>query len=254
MTKVYVCQDNITSLLSAIYDAWKERRETGDAEIAFRGSIETKFFSEYVDVEACEEKAAAVQRLIEKYLGKEAYKMLYFASLSSDPEKGNAIWGAMIAARSMEDSTKIMQHLTEPSVRKAFELYRKVSNEAHFFKEILRFRELRSGILFAKIEPKSQVLTTLAPHFTNRLPLENFMIYDDTHQMFVVHEAKKNWVLVSGASVDFEGLNSYSEAELEIERLWKGFFQSISIKERESHERQRQHFPIWYRKNAVEFT
>lgn len=253
MTKVYVCQDNITDLFSAIYDAWKECRETGDAEIGFRGNVETKFFCEYVEVEGSEEKAAAVQRLIENNLGAEVYKMLYFAALSSDMEKGNAIWGTMVAARKTENCTKIMQHLTEPSVRKAFELYRNVANEAHFFKEILRFRELKSGILFAKIEPKSQVLTILAPHFTNRLPLENFMIYDETHQMFVVHEAKKNWVLVSGVGVDFEGLDSYSEAELEIERLWRGFFQSIAIKERENYKGQRQHFPIWYRKNAVEF-
>lgn len=253
MKRVYVCQDNITSLLSALYYAWKERRESGDAQIAFRGKVETEFFCEYVETTASEEKALAVQKLIEKHLGMEAYKMLYFAALSDDAEKGNAIWGTMVAARNIEDSTKIMQHLTEPSVRKAFELYRKVSNESHFFKEILRFRELKNGILFAKIEPKSQVLTTLAPHFANRLPLENFMIYDETHQMFVIHEEKKNWVLVSGAGVDFEGLDSYSEAELEIERLWKGFFHSIAIKERESHERQRQHFPIWYRKNAVEF-
>lgn len=254
MKRVYVCQGDITSLWSGIYDAWKECRETGEAEIAFRGLVETKFFCEYVEVVSSEEKAMAVQRMIEKHMGKEAYKMLYFASLSNDDERGNAIWGTMLAARKMEDRMKVMQHLTDSSVRKVFELYRKVSNEAHFFKEILRFRELKIGILFAKIEPKSQILTTLAPHFSNRLPLENFMIYDATHQMFVVHEAKKNWVLVSGIGIDFEGLDSYSEAEMEIEKLWKGFFQSIAIKERESYERQRLHFPIWYRKNAVEFS
>lgn len=253
MKRVYVCQDNVTSLFSALYDAWKEKRQSGDAEIAFRGNVETKFFCEYTEVTSSEEKAAAVQKMISRHLGEEAYRMLYYAALSADLEKGNAIWGSMIAARNIKDSTKIMQHLTEPNVRKAFELYRNVSNEAHFFKEILRFRELKSGILFAKIEPKSQILTAIASHFSDRLPLENFMIYDETHQMAVIHESKKNWVVVSGVSIDFEGLDSYSESEQEIEKLWKTFFQSIAIKERESYERQRAHFPIWYRKNAVEF-
>ena len=253
MVRVYICRDNVTGLFSAVYDAWMECRTTGNAEIVFRGSIEQKLFCEYVESEESEEKAAAVQRLIQKYLGETAYKMLYFAALSNDKEKGNAIWGTMLAAREMKDSKKVMENLTNPSVEKAFSLYRQVGNESHFFKEILRFRELESGILFARIAPKSQVLTTLAPHFDNRLPLENWMIYDETHQSFIIHEAKKHWVYVMGTTVDFGKLERLSEDELEIERLWKGFFESISIKERENSQLQKSHFPIWYRKHVVEF-
>lgn len=253
MKRVYVCHDNITGLLSALYDAWKERREDGEAEITFRGNIASKLFCEYVEVGSSEDKALAVQKMIQKNLGMQAYKMIYFAALSNDTEKGNAIWGTLQAARRMKDSKKVMDHLTEPSVEKTFELYRKVSNESHFFKEILRFKELESGILFAKIEPKSQVLTTIAPHFADRLPLENFMIYDEAHDEFIVHEAKKDWVLVSGVNVDFSKFERLSQEEMEIEKLWKVFFNTISIKERESRERQRQHLPIWYRKNIVEF-
>lgn len=36
-------------------------------------------------------------------------------------------------------------------------------------------------------------------------------------------------------------------------KLWKGFFDSIAIKERESYERQRQHLPLHYRKYVTEF-
>lgn len=253
MKKVYICRDSVTGLYSAIYDAWKERRDSGMAGIAVKDRIVPELFCEYVETEETEKKALAVEKLIREHLGEYAYSRLYYAALSHEPDKGDAIFGTMRAARKLADSTRIMDHLTEPSARRTFELSRNVGNEAHYFKEFLRFRELRNGVLFAKIEPKNQVLTCIAPHFADRLPLENWMIYDKTHGMFVVHEARKRWVLVSDACADESRFDEYSEAEEEIQELWKGFFNTISIEERESYARQRQHLPIWYRKNMVEF-
>lgn len=253
MKRVYICQDSITGLYSAIYDAWKERRGDGSAGIALKKQIVPELFCEYVEVQESKEKALAVERLIRKHLGEYAYGRLYYAALSYEPDKGDAIFGTMRTARHLADSTKIMDHLTDPFARRSFELARNVGNEAHYFKEFLRFRELKNGILFAKIEPKNQVLTCIAPHFADRLPIENWMIYDKTHSMFVVHEERKKWVLVSDLCADESRFEEYSESEEEIQELWKGFFQTISIEERESYVRQRQHLPIWYRKNMVEF-
>ena len=59
--------------------------------------------------------------------------------------------------------------------------------------------------------------------------------------------------MIAGIEADMEILERLSESEMEIQKLWKGFFESISINERESYVRQRQHLPIWYRKNIVEF-
>ena len=60
--KIYVCHDDITGIFSAVYDAWKERRETGDAGIAFKGSVEQKLFCEYTECEEREEKVIAVEK------------------------------------------------------------------------------------------------------------------------------------------------------------------------------------------------
>lgn len=253
MARVYLCQDNITGLYSALYDAWLECRQSGGAEIELLNRYEERLFCEYIECQASEKKAAAIHQLLMNHLGEQVYRILYYAALSYEADKGNAIWGTMLAARRMTNPQRVMDHLTEESVKRTFELYRQVSNESHFFKEILRFKELESGILYAKIAPKSQVLTTIAPHFENRLPLENWMIYDETHHHMIVHEKKRRWIQVLDVDADSERFENLSQEELEIERLWKGFFTSISIKERESRQRQLQHFPIWYRKNAVEF-
>ena len=253
MKTIYVCGDSITGLFSGIYDAWKEGKTEDECGIAFLGSVEAELFCDYVEVEETEHKAAAVEKLIRRHLGQKSYWDIYHAALSEDKEKGNAILGTMLAARKIPDSTRIMEHLGHPKVEKVFELSRSVGGEAHNYKGFLRFRELENGVLYAEITPKNQVLTCIAPHFSDRLPFENWMIYDKTHRMFVVHEAKKKWVLVWDEGVDLSISDRISEKEKEYANLWKRFCKTIAIKERTNPRCQLQHLPLRYRPDMVEW-
>lgn len=255
MKRIYVCSDTVTGLFSAIYEAWKcviggERKECG---IRLRGHLEQELFCEYTEVEETERKAEAVERLLEKHLGDYAREMIYRSALSVDAGKGDAILYTMLEARKIPDSRKIMDHLSCPSVEKVFELSRTVGNEIHFWHELLRFQELQNGVLFAKFRPKNRVITCVTPHFAERLSVENFMIYDETYGEYAVHEAGKQWILVSGKAVEKEKLLRFSEKEDEIQELWKEFFQAIAIEERTNPKCQRTHLPLWYRKNMTEF-
>ena len=210
-------------------------------------------FCEYTESVESEKKAIAVENMIKKNLGMEVYRNIYYAILAEDAKKANAVLGMMQEARRIHDKRKIMEHLSYEQVRKVFELKRTVENEAHCFQEFIRFSELESGVLFSKIAPKNQVLTCIADHFANRLPLENWMIYDETHQMFLIHRKQQNWFLVWNEKLNKEKINRVSYAENTYSELWKGFFENISIEERESYQRQRQHLPIRFRGNMVEF-
>ena len=159
MKRVYVCNDGITGIFSAIYDAWKTKLGQEELGIVLKGCINQELFCEYVECVENEQKTIAVENLIKKHLGYEAYWDIYHAVLSNDAEKGDAILGAMLEARKISDRKKIMQHLSHPKVRKVFELSRRVANESHYYKEIVRFKELENGILFAQIEPQCQILT-----------------------------------------------------------------------------------------------
>lgn len=253
MKTVYICRDNVTGIFSAVYDAWKENQSEETCGIAFADCVEQQLFCEYKEVTEEERKAVAVEKMVYKNLGRDAYWDIYHAALSNDMRKGDAILGTMLAAKKIPDSRRIMEHLSHPKVEKVFELGRNVMGEAHALKGFLRFRELNNGVLFAQIEPKNQVLTCLAPHFCDRLPVENWMIFDKRHQMFAIHEAKKQWVLVQGEQLNVEMAQDVSENELEYARLWKSFCKSISIESRESGIRQRQHLPLRFRPNMVEF-
>ena len=253
MKRVYVCTDTITGIFSAVYDAWKTKLRGEQLGIGLKGMIEQELFCEYIEVVESEKKAIAVENLIKRHLGYGTYWDIYHAALSDDASKADAILGTMLEARNVKNTKQIMGHLTHPKVHKVFELSRKVSNEAHYYIEIVRFRELDNGILFSQIEPRSQVLTCLGDHFSNRFPLENWMIYDKTHRMFLVHQERHPWVLVLNEEPNEEMVQSISAKEMAYVKLWEGFFDSIAIKERESYERQRQHLPLHYRANMTEF-
>lgn len=252
MKQIYLCTDTITGLFSALHDAWKENRD-GEAGVEVRGQEQPRLFCEYHTVAECGEKAARLERMIKRYLGYNAYWNFYHALLSGDGEKGSAVFRAMQESRRIRDSRRIMEHLGNPDVAKVFSLSRSVSNEAHMYEEFIRFRELKNGILFSEISPKSQILTCIGDHFSDRFPLENWMVYDKTHGTFLVHRAGRSWGLVWGETPDESAVKELSEKEEEYERLWKGFFQSVSIRERENPRCQKNHLPLRYRDEMPEF-
>lgn len=253
MKRIYICHDTITGLYSALYDAWKESRDK-DAGIEVRGKTQQQLFCEYTVVDECEKKAVSVERMIKHHLGYNTYWDFYHALLSDDAFKAEAVFRTMQAARNIPDSTKIMEHLSNPDVAKVFEMSRRVSNEAHMYKEFIRFRELSNGILFSEISPKSQVLTCIAGHFSDRFPLENWMVYDKTHHAALVHRAEQKWGIVWDAEVNPGSSLEVSKDEGEYEKLWKVFFESISIKERENPHLQRSNLPMRYRREMPEFS
>ena len=253
MRQIYVCTDTITGLYSALHDAWKDCRD-GDAGIEIRGKMQQQLFCEYQTVEECEQKAARLERMIKRYLGYNAYWDIYHALLSEDGEKGTAVFRTMQESRRIRDSRRIMDHLGDPDVAKVFALSRSVSNEAHIYEEFIRFRELENGILFSEITPKSQILTCVADHFTDRFPLENWMIYDKTHCVFLIHKAGEKWGLVWGEQLDREAADRVSKKEREYEQLWKGFFESVAITERKNLKCQHNHLPLRYREKMTEMT
>lgn len=252
MRQIYICTDTVTGLCSALHDAWFENRNA-DAGIELRGKTQQQLFCQYKTVIETEQKSQRLQRMVKRYLGYNAYWDIYHALLSDDIEKGTEVFRTMQEARNIADSRKIMEHLGHPDVARVFAMSRSVSNEAHMYEEFIRFRELENGILFSEITPKSQVLTCIADHFADRFPLENWMIYDKTHKVFLIHRKQEKWGLVWGETPDVDAVKQTSEGEKNYACLWKEFFESISIRERENPKCQRNHLPLRFRGDMAEF-
>ena len=261
MKQVFLCNDSITGIFSAVYDAWQERNRKEVCEIAIKDRYESELFCEYKEVTQTERKAAAVEHMIVKNLGMEVYRHIYYALLSDDPGRGTAILGTILAARGMHHPEKVMEQLGNPFVEQVFELGRRVGNEAHLLTGFVRFKELEGGILFSEISPKNQVLPCLADHFQNRFPLENWIIQDRKRDVCAVHEKGKRWILAQGFSLEGrlqaetteQKTHGMTQDERIIQDLWRAFWETISIKERHNPKCQRNHLPLRYRPYMTEF-
>lgn len=261
MRIIYVCEDSLTGIFSGIYEAWKRKMTAEEAGLEVGDSFERRLFCEYIFCKAEERKALVVIRMIQKNLGADVYEKISYALLSADRRKAEMVFRAMLEAKKLSRKDRLMEHLGNEAVRAVFGMYRQVANEAHHYKGFVRFRELKNKTLFAKIEPKHAVLPCIAEHFADRFPQENWVIYDKTHEVFLIHEKGKRYYFLqqymcmkgdSGSAQNIVG--GFSEEEMDYETLWKGFVQSISVAERENRALQNQNLPLRFRTNLVEFS
>lgn len=127
---------------------------------------------------------------------------------------------------------------------------RQVAHEAHKFKGFVRFRELKSGFLYASIEPQADILELIAPHFADRIGNSPWMIHDLGRQaaMFCEHG---RWRQARGIAL--EGAADPTAEEAEFSRLWQRYFQRMAIQERMNPGLQQQHVPLRVRTHLTEF-
>lgn len=257
---IFVCEDSIDGIFTGVYDAWASRY--GHANVSLTISIPENYtlFSEYITVETDYEKSKKVARTLQNRLGEETYLELCQAASAMegsskrkrDMDKADALYKTIVLALALKDPSKVLHYLGEPYVNRVFQLSRSTGNEAHHLLGFLRFQELENGILFARIHPRNNVLPFLGEHFSDRLPLENFMIYDETRALAVLHPKRKGFFITDTQSLDKEMLNRFSPEELEYQKLWCGFFQSIAIEARMNPKLQNQNIPKRFQRDTVE--
>ncbi|MGI6094404.1 MAG: TIGR03915 family putative DNA repair protein [Lachnospiraceae bacterium] len=248
---IFTCNDTFESMMTCIYDAWDSHLGHANIrlEIAHEGNLE--LFCEYRHISSDVHKAQKVIRSIQNKISWKAYSMIYAASLSPSPEKVDIIYRFLLLGFSY--GKHITDQIQHPLVMPLFELQRKVFNEAHYFKEFIRFSDVQNTVLLAKIEPKCHVLTLIAPHFADRMPSENWLIMDAIRQQAIVHPKDCAYYLTPLSSEEIQYIEEAMNLPDPYIDLWKGFFQTIGIKERKNDRCQRNMLPLWYRKNMTEF-
>ena len=251
--KIFMCEDSIEGIFTGVYDAWESRHPKEHIKLSSDKEGNYELFSEYINVETDIEKAGKVARTIEQRFGENAYESIFQAACSKETDKAEVIFRTIHLGLNSKNAKRIMENLKDENICRVFELSRTVWNESHHLLGFVRFKELYNGILCSVIEPKNNVVTLIAPHFADRLPSENWMIFDKGRNVAVIHEKQGQWGIIKNNQLKAEMFEQLSEKELEFENLWKGFCNSISIKERENLKLQRQNLPLRFQKDMVEF-
>lgn len=255
---VFECEDSSDGIFAGIYDAWASRFGHANVRLQLQGMHTLELFTQYQQVVPDADKAEKVARTIHRKMGEEPYQIIFRAAMAKSEEKADCIYRTLIRGLSLrisdQEAASILDDLTDPAICKVFELSRRVWHEAHHYMGFVRFAELKSGALFSEIEAENQVLPLLADHFADRLPNEDFLIYDRMHDSCLLHRRQKPCILVRDAGLDWEERvhSSFSCREEEIQQLWLGFCRSISVEARENPALQQQMLPLRFRKWMTE--
>ncbi|MCM1049525.1 MAG: TIGR03915 family putative DNA repair protein [Clostridiales bacterium] len=251
--KYLVCEDSIEGVFTGIYDAYALREGHEHLHIQIGEEENLRLFAVYINVTPDRVKAVKVAETIRRRLGEEAYLDICRALATNDGEKGQAVYMTVVDGITARSGRNVMENLTNPYVELTFRLARNASNESHRMLEFIRFEELEQGTLFSKIGPSCNIMPFIMPHFSDRLPLENFIIYDENHGVYGVHPAKMDWYLVTDSDISVENLYKISAAETEYQKLFTVFCNTIAIKARKNPGLQQQMLPLRFRKYMVEF-
>ena len=248
---VYRCDDSLESIFTAVYLAYEEKRVHEDTMLCL--TDDPILFSEDIKVIPDVRKTQKVINTLNRRFGQENYLWLCMALASEDDEAAQAVCRTIVQGLAGGISRgHLFDNLADEYVHRAFALARGVSTEIGHQKQFLRFQELENGVLYSKIGPKYDVMVFLMPHFADRLPIENFMIFDEKRNFFGIHPAGRPWILLRGEEVELP--LRLSEEELCYQELFRHFCHTIMIEERKNPNLQKNMLPLRFRKYMVEFT
>lgn len=239
--------------MSGVYDAYASRLGFQNVKLQLSEYTERELFADYREVEESAEKAEKVLKTIRRELGVEAYEVICRAAASWKEEKADAIFKTIVLGLHLPKDKNVMNCLTQEYVCTVSALGKKTWNEAHRFMGFVRFRELSGKLLYAQVKPENDILPLIAPHFADRFPMENWIIYDEGREKAIVHRAQKGWVMLETAKAAGFLRETISDAEKEYSALWKAFVESIGIEARKNEKLQKQLLPLKFRDKMTEF-
>lgn len=241
MNMIYVTDGSFDGLLTAVFEAYENKTVPEDIIVSKEGYQLSLLPSKEVVTDY--EKSVRVEKAVVEKMGREALETIYRAYLSESIDLGIAIYRFIKIG--LKAGRSVLSYLQHPDVLKVHDMSSRVLNEVHLFLGILRFRKLKNGIYYSKIEPDGNIITLLAEHFTERL----------SDQPWIIHDAKRDiCALYNTVEVVFtdDPINLNEDFQDEFESMWKRYFKAIAIESRKNPRLQRQYMPRRYWKNLIE--
>lgn len=252
--KLLICQDSVEGIFTAVYDGWLWSARGHQIEIRACEPEYPELFCTTVEISPDSEKALKVARSVREKLGETTYQAVCYAAVSVHPDKGTAVFYLLRKALGQGRCDRhVMEALADPAVNLVSSLQVKVWHEIHRFYGFVRFRELGGDVLYSCISPQNDILEFLEPHFSDRFPNENWMIYDQNRHKVLTHPRGGECTVYREVipNQSREGLPADEDA---YEDLWKAFCRYITIPERKNPSLQKQFVPLKFRSNMTEFS
>jgi probable DNA metabolism protein len=241
---VFFYDKTFEGLLSVVFDAFSLKTfpekllPTGDATPMFTDATHT--------VVTGEEQSKRVWNALRNKLEKNVCNMLKYVWLSELDGSDELLFRYI--CKTFATPRKIEYNFGDVDTLEVHKIARKVSHEAQYIKQFIRFRKTADNLFFAPIKPLYNALPLTIDHFTDRFADQQWIIYDLRRKYGYYYD------LCAAEEITFTGddhllsgkLNESLMADDEklFQDLWKGYFKAMTIKERINPRLQRKNMPV----------
>ena len=231
-------------LLSAVFDAF--RMKIFPEKLLPVGAIPPMFTDMTHTVASNEEHANRVWQGLQAKLQKKACNMLTHVWLSELQGSDELLFRYI--CKTFATTKKIQYNFGDADVLEVQRIARKVSHEAHYLIQFVRFQKAADDIFFAPVRPQFNALPLAIHHFTDRFADQQWVIYDLKRQYgyyYDLHTTQEITFtdddhLLSG-KLD-EALMATDEKLFQ--ELWKSYFKALAIKERINPRLHKKNMPV----------
>ncbi len=252
---VFRYDKSFEGLLTAVFDAYA-RRMWPEALLA-EGEPAPMFTNEEHTVVTDPEKAGRVWRALGKKVPKDVLNMLVMGWLSEQEGVDSMvaryikrIFGGNAHGGEKEvpgGGPEVWTDFRDTDILTIKKLAQKVSYEREHLMQFTRFQKGLSNDYFAPVSPRYNALPLAIPYFRDRFRDQRWLVYDITRHYgyyYDLHEVTEI-TLPDDSHLASGQLDPSLLAENEelFAQMWRGYIDSMAIKERLNARLQRQHMP-----------
>ena len=244
--KVLLYDGSLYGLLTAIYHGFYMKEK--DIKIYNKDIYKPNFLNMEFSINTEESKALKVYNSINNKLGITILKNVYYLYLAEGDEVDTLIFKYLKLA--FKYGPEISLAKNNDIVIAVDKYRRRVSLEAHRFIGFVRFKAIGENHYYSKISPDHNILPLIIDHFTNRFKNQNFIIHDTKRELAIIYNMSQG--IITNLSREQGNYFFHNSFDKNYENLWKTFYSSVNIVERNNPRTQKNYMPSRYFKNLTE--
>lgn len=239
---IYQYDGSFDGILCCVFESYTQKELP--TAIFRDGELEACLF-EVRRVETNREHAQRIYRSLRK-ISTEVGPFLRRVYLTCLADKEILIY--RFIAKLYREGAPLLCRFADEDYQPLLKAVRHMNGEAHLLKGFVRFSEF-DGVLAAEIEPKNRVLPLLRAHFCERYRNEAFFIYDRTHCEALLYSRGVSRIL----PLEAFSMAAPTQEEAGYRLLWRRFYDTIAIRERENPKLRMSHMPKRFWSCMTEF-
>ena len=239
-------------LLTAVFDAYN-RKTFPDMLLGPEETVPL-FTDECYTVITQDDKSSRVWKAMVKKTMPVTCNMLKYVWLSELPGSDGLIFRYI--RKTFDSKHSIEMNFADEDVLEMRNMATKVDKERLHLIQFVRFQKAADDIFFAPVSPVLNALPLAIDHFTERFSDQKWIIYDTKRNYGYFYDLKTVTEMTLDMKENFmDGKldeKLMAEDEKQFQELWKGYFNSMTIKERINPKLHRQNLPKRYWKYLTE--